>query len=269
MKVSIVLPVHNPHPGWCDELIRNIKAVEAATGRYAATDYILVNDGSQDGFILPDEIHKLTAALPSLRCLSRKHNKGKGFSLREGMNAAEPSTYYIYTDFDFPFGTQSIVDTLKALEAGADVIAARRNDSYLEALQCCKRYFLTHLVRQLNRSLLGLNGHDAQAGLKGFNQRGLAVFLRTRINSFLFDTEFLSMVNLCGLTLSDVEVTIADGITMSKKRLSVLVREGAHLTLLLIRSLLKFRYALEGIYEDINEPHNPAHIRYRRIRRAA
>jgi|GEM_PF-43315 len=253
MNVSIILPMYNPHRGWCDELIQNTGAVENAIGHFAAVTYILVNDGSLPETVAPADIQKLKKSVPNLHYIERTKNQGKGYSVREGMSAADDSTYYIYTDFDFPFGAQSIFDTIKTLESGVDVVAGRRNDSYLEALQCCKRYCLTHTVRMINRSLLNLNGHDAQAGLKGFNSRGHAVFLKTTINSFLFDTEFLAMVKCCRLNLADVEVTLADGIAMSKKRMRVLVREGLHLTFLFWRSFFKFNYALKGIHEEIRD----------------
>jgi hypothetical protein len=58
---------------------------------------------------------------------------------------------------------------------------------------------------------------DTQSGLKGFNQKGKEVFLKTHINSFLFDMEFVVLASRRkDLRLAKIQVHVRDGISFSQ-----------------------------------------------------
>ena len=50
---------------------------------------------------------------------------------------------------------------------------------------------------------------ETQGGLKGFNARGKEIFLKTTIDEFLFDTEFIYRASL----QKDITIINVDGVT--------------------------------------------------------
>ena len=69
------------------------------------------------------------------------------------------------------------------------------------------------MSKLMNRFLLRMMYFETQGGLKGFNQRGKEIFLKTTTNEFLFDTEFIyiasmekdiRIVNILGITREDI-----------------------------------------------------------------
>ncbi len=250
MKLDIVLPAYNPHPGWAHDVAASVRDTIRILGSKVDIRFILVNDGSKQGPFSEKDIAEILEWTPHFKIVNSFPNQGKGFALRRGVEEAD-GDFVIYTDYDFPFGVESIVHIYDALAKGADVVAALRDETYANALKCDKRRNITYFLRWINRVFLRLKDHDAQAGLKGFNQRGRAIFLRTTIKSFLFDTEFIAMAETCKVRVDDVHVTIAEGIVMSKKRLPVLIRETYHLGKLILRSMCHFCFSLRGIKDEI------------------
>lgn len=253
MKLDVVMPIYNPVAGWAEIMCLQLRELTELFGqmKMAELHFILVNDGSKKSLISETDIAQIHKFFPQLEYLSYEQNQGKGYALRYGVAAAD-GDYVIYSDYDFPFGVQSIWNVFQLLHAGADIVAALRDQTYSDALNCDKRRNITSFVRSVNRVLLRLKDHDAQAGLKGFNHRGRAVFLRTQIRSFLFDTEFIAMASsIGGMNIQDMPVSIAPGIVMSKKSFRVLLREGLHLGVLVLRALGKFKIALRGIQNEL------------------
>lgn len=249
MKLSFIFPIYKPHEAWEKSFLNNLQHLKNELNDVPSYEFILVNDGSPKGAILQQDMNMLCAAVPELIYIDYPENRGKGYAVRLGVQKAV-GDLIVYTDFDFPFGRQSVLNVIQELRQGADIVAGYRDISYINALNCPKRSTITRGLRFVNR-FLGLKDYDAQAGLKGFNYRGKSVFLRTAINSFLFDTEFLIMALRFPLKIRNVHVSIDDGIVMSKKPFSVLIREMFHLGCLTIRSIGGFKLTLKGVQDEI------------------
>ncbi|HEY1202760.1 MAG TPA: hypothetical protein VGE79_17350, partial [Niastella sp.] len=68
--------------------------------------------------------------------------------------------------------------------------------------------------------------NDAQAGLKGFNQAGRNVLLSTRIDGFLYDSEFIYKAGRHPrINMASLDITCRPGISFSSFRLRLLIRE--------------------------------------------
>ena len=68
----------------------------------------------------------------SINLISYPTNMGKGYALRQGVEASK-AEYIVYTDVDFPFTDQSLLDVMNELVKNqADVIAGFRNENYYE-----------------------------------------------------------------------------------------------------------------------------------------
>lgn len=220
--LDLILPCWNPSGPWVESLIRHYHEVTTLMGK-VPVQLILVNDGSQRNFTR-QHISWLEAAIPGIIIVSYTRNRGKGYAVREGVKRSQHA-YQIYIDLDFPFGVDVIRQTYDRLIQGLDVVAGERGAAYLEKLPR-KRRNITRISRFLNRVVLDLKVEDAQAGLKGFNAYGRNILLKTKVNGFLYDSEFLYKAGRRPhLKIGAVDVVCRPGIQFSSFRLKLLMKE--------------------------------------------
>lgn len=235
--LDIILPCYNPLPGWDEKIISAFKEI---CKQLPSTQIriILVNDGSVSGITDPD-ISKIKNAIHFINYLSYPENKGKGFALRRGV-ADSTAEIIIYTDVDFPYTTESIVKLWEILSVGnADIAAGVADKNYYEKVPAARKlisrclYFLTKYVLRLKVS-------DTQRGLKGFNEKGKALFLCTNINRYLFDLEFIYLASRkkSKIVLKPVVVQLKENITFSRMKPGILFQEGFNFLKLFFRSIL-------------------------------
>ena len=232
-KLTIVLPCYNPAPNWAHQIIATWQVLEKHLSD-ADLSLIVVNDGSRTP-LSKNAILDLKNAISDFKFVDYSCNQGKGYAVRAGMKQAE-SDYFIYTDIDFPFEMDSLLQIYDALKNGADVVCGVRQQ-YNEQLKP-KRKFLSLGSHILNTWLLQLPFKDTQGGLKGFNQRGKDIFLSGQIKRYLFDTEFiLRVAKRKDLKLTAVTIFARPEIVLSEMSLNVLSKEFDN-----IFRLIKTRY---------------------------
>lgn len=186
-RFDLILPCCNPPGAWTQQLIEDFHLLQQQLPD-TFIQLILVNDGSVRNFTAT-QVQELKDAIPDIRIINHPVNRGKGYALRLGVAMAE-SPYQICSDYDMPFGVEAISRAYHQLLRGSDVVAGVRGRQYTNLLPVQRR-FITHINRLLNRYVLRLPVDDAQAGLKAFNGNGRKEFLSTRINGFLYDSEFV------------------------------------------------------------------------------
>lgn len=226
-SIDLVLPCYNPPTGW-------VRTIADSTARLRARlphitwRVIVVNDGARSG-VSPADVAVLTEQVPRLTYLAYEQNRGKGHALRHGIRAATaPIT--IFTDIDFPYTEDSLVGVATTLlGGGADVVTGARDESYYSAAPP-SRQLISKLLRHATRTLLGLAVSDTQAGLKGFNAAGRAVFLRTTTDRYLFDLEFIFLAShksggAAALRVLPLPVRLRPGIVFSKMNWKILLSE--------------------------------------------
>lgn len=234
--VDLILPVYRPKPGWELHVCEGLAALTGHFGRRGIPiRFYLVNDGSDAAFFPKPVLEKLRAAAPGFHFLSYQRNRGKGYSLRYGV-AQTQGTYQIYTDGDFPFGWDGVIQVYEQLVGGADVVMGIRGRDYTSVLPPLRKW-LSQGVRKLNRVVLGLPPEclDAQAGLKGFNPAGREAFLATTVDTFLFDTEFIVLAWQRGLNITTVNLVLREGLHFSRMGFKVMFRELWHLVRIFVR----------------------------------
>ena len=111
---SIIIPAYN-------EAQRIGAKLERALG-YAAergweVEFIVVNDGSTDG--TGEMVRALAGKNPSLRLLENPGNRGKGYSVRNGMLHAQGEVR-LFSDADFSSPIEEADKLFAAIAAGAD-----------------------------------------------------------------------------------------------------------------------------------------------------
>lgn len=211
--IDLILPCFNPPEDFVELVDFYFRDIVINLPDRKVNLYI-VNDGSTLNF---DEIHiqQLRSIHQSVHVISYSTNHGKGYALRKAVAEAS-SSLIIYTDYDFPFRIESMIKVIEELDKGADIVLVSRNHDYLDVLPL-ERKFFSVMSRLMNRIFLRLKYPETQGGLKGFNLKGKEIFMRTTINEFLFDTEFIyrasfqkgiRIVNILGITREEIRPNI-------------------------------------------------------------
>lgn len=235
-SLDIVLPCYNPSEEWETTIISTYNSIQDLLPN-TTISVVLVNDGSTKS-VTKEKIELLRSSVPQTSIISYEQNKGKGYALRKGVEAST-SELIIITDVDFPYQNQSFVDVFHSLCEGNDVVLGYRNESYYKKTPPFRKR-LSKTFRNILTQLFNLKTTDTQCGIKGFNQKGKALFLQTTINRFLFDLEFVILISKQkNIQVNSINVALKEGVIFSKMRLYILITETLNLTLLLIKRTLR------------------------------
>lgn len=228
-SIDIILPCYNPQAGWERRLIRKHAELKQLLSDRPIR-FIVVNDASARGFT-DEAVKSLQDALPDTIIVDNQVNKGKGAAVRAGLSHSS-SEITLYTDYDFPYQVESIQRMVGYLEEGYDVVIATRNHTYYTHLST-KRKIMSYASRILNFTILGLTHTDTQGGLKGFNQKGKQLLASTRVDRFLFDTEFIYKASLQpDVVIKDMPADLRENVHLPNMRRGVLAEELKNLFLI-------------------------------------
>jgi dolichyl-phosphate beta-glucosyltransferase len=237
-QYSIIVPAFN-------ESERISTTLERVLG-YAAerrwnSEVIVVDDGSRDA--TTDIVREYMQKNPTVRLLQNPGNRGKGYSVRNGMLNAQGDVL-LFSDADLSSPIEEAHRLFSAVANGADVaIGSRWLQTELQTRrQPLYRQFFGRIFNLTLRLVLGLNFKDTQCGFKAFSRRSAeAIFPHQHIERWGFDPEILFLARRFGFKTVEVPVSWAH-------------REGTRLSpfrdgIRMFGELLKIRWnALMGKY---------------------
>lgn len=185
----------------------------------------LVNDGSKSG-IRPEDIRLLSDKIAGFTYIDSPVNQGKGGALRDAVRQTT-GKWVIYTDADYPYLIANAVEMFHVLSTdAADVVVGVRDEQYYDQLPLGRKIFSLSLKVMNYLFFPQLKVKDTQSGLKGFNQKGKEVFLKTRIPAFLFDMEFLVLASKRpDIRIHWIYVQAREGIVFSTMRAKTILTE--------------------------------------------
>ena len=210
---------------WEEDLLRYYREFVGQLPKETLVSVYVVNDGSSRG-ILAEHLALLQKEIPRFTYLDLPKNLGKGGALREAVGKTE-ADLVIYTDADYPYQIQNAVDMFGRLERDeADVVVGVRDEQYYDQLPLGRKIFSLSLKVMNYLFFPQLKVKDTQSGLKGFNQKGKEVFLKTRIPAFLFDMEFLVLASKRpDIRIQWIYVQAREGIVFSTMRAKTILTE--------------------------------------------
>lgn len=231
-QLSIVLPCYNPPDDW----EQHVSEAYAYIARHLnmTPELIIVNDGSSKN--IEADLAQLKVKVPGLIYTALPQNKGKGAALRAGV-AKATGTLVIYTDIDFPYTQESFLAVFKALNTeNYDVAVGVKNADYYRHSPKY-RTFISKVLRKGIGFFFNMPVTDTQCGLKGFNQKGKAVFLETTIDRYLFDLEFVyqSFRKYRNLKVKAIEVSLRPNVIFRAMNLKVLASESSNFLKILLK----------------------------------
>lgn len=203
--LSVIVPIHND----ADTISITVNSIldffdkEAIDG-----ELIVVNDGGTEEGV--EKVEKLIKDGKKIIFVNRKINKGKGYSVREGMSKAG-GDILIFTDADLPYGTDSIKKMYNLLLSGEySFVLGSRNLSGKQGMrQATFIRKIAHFVYSVFVGIIMLKYSDVSAGLKGMRRE---VFDRIRdkltIDRFAFDIELLLLVKKNGFKVGEIPVVL-------------------------------------------------------------
>ncbi len=235
VRLHVIVPCYNPPPGWEQALVNHfVDLRQALDGVVGEIKLIVVNDGASQNTMAQHFTH-LKEILPGVSVVDYQQNRGKGFALRQGV-AGSDADFYLVTDADFPYTIESMIRVVRVLLAQGGIAAGNRDTAYYERVPLFRKW-LSQLLRWLLRHVLRQPIDDSQCGLKGFDNAGKALFLKTTIDRFLFDLEFLMLAN-GKVRITPVQVELRESVVFSKVGWKILATEGRNFLWLLFRRSL-------------------------------
>ncbi len=239
--LSIIIPVYNEGERIGSSLEKIFRFLDQ---RRIAAEVIAVNDGSRDN--TAEVLAAFAARHANMRILENPGNRGKGYSVRNGMLNAR-GDMLLFTDADLSSPIEEAPRLLDALAQGADVaFGSRWKEKELQTRrQSVMRQAAGRLYNLLLRVVLGLPYRDTQCGFKAFTRETARIlFTRQRIERWGFDPEVLFIARRFHLKLVEVPVQWANDERSKVRLLSDSFRMGAE--------MLSIRWA--GITGRYREP---------------
>jgi dolichyl-phosphate beta-glucosyltransferase len=186
-ELTIIIPSYNEEARLPATLDR-IAAYIASARR--ETEVLVVDDGSTDATAAVAEAAR--GKMPLLQVVSNGVNRGKGFSVRHGIEKAR-GRVVIFTDADLSAPIEEADKLLAALEYNDLAIGSRAMDRSLISIhQSPFREFAGIVFNAVVRAILRLPFVDTQCGFKAFRREPCRIiFEQQRIERFGFDPELL------------------------------------------------------------------------------
>jgi dolichyl-phosphate beta-glucosyltransferase len=201
-ELSIIIPAFNEESR-LPATLEQIASYIGSSGRQ--TEVLVVDDGSNDGTAAVAEYFQIK--MPSLRVVSNGVNRGKGYSVRHGMQEAR-GRIALFTDADLSAPIEEAGKLLDALETHDVAIGSRAMDrSLITVHESPFREFAGIIFNKIVRIILWLPFVDTQCGFKAFQRTRCSIlFEQQTIERFGFDPELLYLARHHGLRTVEIPV---------------------------------------------------------------
>jgi len=205
-RYSIIIPAYNESA----RVGATLKRVLAyATEQGWDAEVIAVDDGSRDN--TAEVVRRIAQHDTRLRLLQNPGNRGKGYSIRNGMLHGQ-GEILLFSDADLSSPIEEANKLFAAIAEGADIaIGSRWLRSNLQTQrQPIYRQLFGRIFNLMLRITLGLNFRDTQCGFKAFTRRAAQIiFPLQTIERWGFDPELLYMARKFGLKVAEIPVAWA------------------------------------------------------------
>ena len=203
IQCSIIIPAYNESSRirpTLEQILRHI-----ADQNWSA-EVIVVDDGSRDD--TANIVREYARSHPGVRLVQNPGNRGKGYSVRNGMMHAA-CDICLFSDADLSSPISEAEKLFAAISAGADIaIGSRWLRAELQTeRQPLYRQLFGRIFNLLLRLVLGLHFKDTQCGFKAFKREAAQrIFPLQRIERWGFDPEILFLARRSGYKSVEVPV---------------------------------------------------------------
>ncbi len=200
--LSIIIPSYNEElrlPATLKQIASYIRSASQTV------EVIVVDDGSRDKTLAVADQFK--SEIPFLRAVSNGENRGKGYSVRHGMQEAR-GEIVLFTDADLSAPIEEVDKLLPAMKDHDVAIGSRAVDrSLISVHESPFREFAGIVFNKIVRLILRLPFVDTQCGFKAFRREPCKIiFEQQTIERFGFDPELLYLARHHGLHSIEIPV---------------------------------------------------------------
>ena len=199
-SLSIVIPAYNEEM----RLPASLQIIQEylTRGRWEFSEIVVVNDGSRDRTA---DVARATG----VRVLENPGNRGKGYSVRHGIEEAR-GDWILFTDADLsaPIEELDKLWTVAERDGTPVVIGSRAVDRSLVGVhQPLPREAMGRFFNVVMRLITGLPFRDTQCGFKLFESTAAReIFRRQTLDGFGFDVEVMFLALRLGYPAREVAV---------------------------------------------------------------
>jgi dolichyl-phosphate beta-glucosyltransferase len=201
--LSVVIPAYNEE----NRIRGSIKKIAGYTDTLSQScEIIVVDDGSQDR--TSEWVREMSAAVPGLRILSSKYNRGKGHAVRQGMMFSQ-GLFSLLTDADLSTPINELKKFLPLMNSPETVLVGNRKISGAEITR--HQHFIRERMGKIftlaGNRILGMKQGDFTCGFKVFGEKAReSIFSAQRINGWAYDAEILFLAKKIGFEIKDIPV---------------------------------------------------------------
>jgi len=212
LYVSVVIPTYNEEMRK-EKMEAHLKSIgEYFSGKGMRYEVVIALDGPTDNTASLVKAHAQN--MPNIRVLDRTENKGKGYTLREGMVQAQ-GDIVLFTDMDGATPIRMLDKFLpKFQDENFDIVIGSRDmaGADVKVHQPKWKEFLGNAGNLLIQMIGGLWGmRDTQCGFKAFTKEAVAdIFPRTTVDRWGLDFELLMIGKKLGYKIVEVPIEWID-----------------------------------------------------------
>ena len=204
MDISVIIPAYNEEKRIAFTLEKSIEFLQQRSWQY---ELLPVDDGSRDATV--ERIAEVAREFPQVRCVLNGQNRGKGYSIRHGLEEAQ-GNFIGFMDADYKTDIAALDHAMELLESGACGVIGDRTLGKSEIARERKRYreMGSIVFRRGLQMLMGLRGYDdTQCGFKFFRAEVMRdLFSRQKVEGYMFDVEILLLAGKLGYGLERIPV---------------------------------------------------------------
>jgi len=238
MKLSVIIPAYNEEK----RLPKTLQSIyEYLRQQGYEYEIIVVSDGSKDK--TAQVVEELKLQITNLKLIDRKKNRGKGYTVKEGMLNAQ-GDYRLFMDADNSTTIDQVEKMWPWFEKGYDIVIGSRDvkGAILDPPQPFYRRLVGEFFKYVRMIICDLwHLKDTQCGFKCFKKEVVeTIFPKLRIERFAFDVEILLLAKMHGFKIKEIPVLWRND-PESKVKLKSAIKMGL--------DLFKIRwYQLKGCY---------------------
>lgn len=196
--VSLVLPCYDEGPTLRRSLDRIVDTMRRTGWSF---ELVLIDDASSDATPQVVEAFARETHAP-VRTIFHERNLGRGATVCEGLSVADGAVVG-FLDVDLEVDSAHVPRFVRAVQAGADVVTARR--VYEVGVRDLHRYLASRLYARLVRWRLDVPLADTEAGFKFFAaDAAQALAAATEEPGWFWDTEVIAVALRKGLEVVDL-----------------------------------------------------------------
>lgn len=193
IDLSVIVPAYNEAIRLPNTLTR---LHDYLLGSALTYEIIVVLDGPTDDTV--DVLARLSNEIDCLRNIDRRVNRGKGYTVKEGMLSAR-GQIRLFTDADNSTDIAHFDKMMPLFDQGCDVVIASRNAADAPgAVQVVSQAWHKRAIGRLGNRIVQIAAvpgiWDTQCGFKAFRAEAAErIFSQTTIDRWGFDIEVLAL----------------------------------------------------------------------------